>query len=429
MQPSNLSFIDLFAGCGGFSLGFTAAGWQGLFAIEKEKSAFRTFAANFLEGKSRRRFAWPSWLPKEAADIRHVLREHRPRLEGLQGKVTAVIGGPPCQGFSFAGARSRDDSRNRLFEAYVEFVSIVRPRYILIENVRGITVEHGKKKRKLTGGIGRRPVPYSSKIVAALEKIGYRGAEPKLIAASKFGVPQRRTRVFFFAELNDHGVTAPDLFGLLDKTRSLFLEAKGLEDRPGHVQEAISDLLWSHGRQPCNDEESPAGFLQGRYGPLEFPLQELLRNGHKVGDPADSHRFVNHREATLSRFKTIQETFRSGVQLNAEDRAAMSIGKQVVVPLKRDQVGHTLTTLPDDYIHYSEPRILTPREYARLQTFPDEFKFLGPYTTGGKRRKHECPRYTQIGNAVPPLLAEAIGTALKEIARVADGSRLSGAKK
>lgn len=424
MQSSNFTFIDLFAGCGGFSLGFTAAGWQGLFAVEKEESAFRTFAANFLDGDSSRKFAWPSWLPKEEADIRHVLREHRQELQGLQGKVTAVIGGPPCQGFSFAGVRSRDDARNRLFEAYVEFVSIVKPRFILIENVRGITVEHGKKERRLNGGVGRRAVPYSVKIVAALERIGYSCAEPQVIAASRFGVPQRRPRVFFFAELNGPKRPAPNLFGLLDGTRASFLRAKGLEDRPGHVREAISDLLASHGKQPCSDPESRSGFWQGLYGSSEFPLQRLLRNGHRAGDPADSHRFANHREATLARFKMIQASFRSGVQLNAANRATMAITKQVVVPLKGNQVGHTLTTLPDDYIHYCEPRILTPREYARLQTFPDNFVLLGPYTTGGLRRKHECPRYTQIGNAVPPLLAEAIAGALKRIAARAGSGRL-----
>ena len=79
-------------------------------------------------------------------------------------------------------------------------------------------------------------------------------------------------------------------------------------------------------------------------------------------------------------------------------------------------LARTVTTLPDDMIHYGEPRILTVRENARLQTFPDWFSFKGKYTTGGHRRKKECPRYTQVGNAVPPLLAEAIGETLLEIA-------------
>lgn len=395
------------------------AGWQGLFAVEKDPSAFRTFSANFLHGRASHPFNWPSWLPKEATNIHHVLREHRRQLEGLQGKVTVVIGGPPCQGFSFAGSRFKNDSRNRLFTAYVDFVSLVRPRYVLIENVRGITIEHGKKQRDLTGGSGRRALPYSARIMSALEKVGYRVTPHRIIAACDFGVPQRRPRVFFFAELDEHCASGVDLFTELYRSRKDFLHARRLPvDRSVHVQEAISDLLEAHGKQPCSDPESPAGFWQGLYGRSEFPLQRLLRNGHREGAAADSHRFVNHRESTRVRFKTIQARYRSGVQLTPQDRAALSISKQVIVPLRGDQVGHTLTTLPDDYVHYREPRILTPREYARLQTFPDEFLLCGPYTGGGQRRKHQCPRYTQIGNAVPPLLAEAMGEALMRIVRM-----------
>ena len=83
--------------------------------------------------------------------------------------------------------------------------------------------------------------------------------------------------------------------------------------------------------------------------------------------------------------------------------------KRSFTPLHPDLPARTITTLPDDLLHYSEPRILTVRENARLQSFPDWFEFQGKYTTGGKRRKFECPRYTQVGNAVPPLMAEALG--------------------
>src|SRR6185295_18339239 len=89
--------------------------------------------------------------------------------------------------------------------------------------------------------------------------------------------------------------------------------------------------------------------------------------------------------------------------------------KHATVVLDANKPSHTLTTLPDDFLHYSEPRILTVRESARLQAFPDWFEFKGNYTTGGKQRVRECPRYTQVGNAVPPLLAEVIGLVLAEI--------------
>ena len=94
-----------------------------------------------------------------------------------------------------------------------------------------------------------------------------------------------------------------------------------------------------------------------------------------------------------------------------------TIKKQAMVILAENSTSHTLTTLPDDFLHFSEPRILTVREYARLQSFPDWFSFKGKYTTGGARRKEECPRYTQVGNAVPPLLSRYLGNLLLRICK------------
>jgi DNA (cytosine-5)-methyltransferase 1 len=102
--------------------------------------------------------------------------------------------------------------------------------------------------------------------------------------------------------------------------------------------------------------------------------------------------------------------------MSPEDKARFGIKKHSVVPLHPHRPSHTLTTLPDDFIHYSEPRILTVRECARLQSFPDWYAFKGKYTTGGHRRKRECPRYTQVGNAVPPLVAELLGNIVHGIA-------------
>lgn len=104
-----------------------------------------------------------------------------------------------------------------------------------------------------------------------------------------------------------------------------------------------------------------------------------------------------------------------GKTISKEDREQLGIKKHAITPLDEALPSATITTLPDDIIHYSEPGILTVRENARLQTFPDWFKFTGNYTTGGKKRKQDCPRYTQVGNAVPPLFAEAIGQTLKDL--------------
>jgi DNA (cytosine-5)-methyltransferase 1 len=116
-----------------------------------------------------------------------------------------------------------------------------------------------------------------------------------------------------------------------------------------------------------------------------------------------------------ARFTDILATCKRGVHLSGDDRERLGIRKRCTLPLDPTKPSHTLTTLPDDIIHYSEPRILNVREYARLQSFPDWFEFKGKYTTGGVRRVRECPRYTQVGNAVPPLLAECIGSLLMQV--------------
>jgi DNA (cytosine-5)-methyltransferase 1 len=123
-------------------------------------------------------------------------------------------------------------------------------------------------------------------------------------------------------------------------------------------------------------------------------------------------RLADHAPSTIKRFQWIQDNCRSGVVLRNSEIKKFKTKKQVQVVLEASKPSHTLTTLPDDLLHYSEPRILTVREFARLQSFPDWFQFRGKYTTGGDRRTRECPRYTQVGNAVAPLVAQALGNSI-----------------
>lgn len=117
-EPSSLKFIDLFSGCGGLSLGLSMAGMEGVFAVEKDPMAFETFEANFLDEGRRHdyQFTWPSWLKKESWSIHDLICEHSDKLASLRGQVDVIAGGPPCQGFSFAGRRNEDDPRNQLFK-------------------------------------------------------------------------------------------------------------------------------------------------------------------------------------------------------------------------------------------------------------------------------------------------------------------------
>ena len=134
--------------------------------------------------------------------------------------------------------------------------------------------------------------------------------------------------------------------------------------------------------------------------------------GHEDA-PMDSMRMARHRDNVRERFTRILAECPKGVRMNEENRKLFGLLKHRVYPMSSTEPAPTLTTLPDDVLHYSEPRILTVRECARLQSFPDWFVFRGKYTTGGELRTKECPRYTQVGNAVPPLLARAVGLAVR----------------
>ena len=404
---SERTFIDLFAGAGGLSLGLMSSGWSGVLAVEKNATAFETLSHNLIDGTHGFTYEWPEWFPKNPCTVGKAAGTYRQHLLQLRGKVTMIVGGPPCQGFSLAGKRNKKDSRNSLFKAYMRIVEAVQPLFILLENVHGITMEFDKRTRG-EKKVGRPPEPYSRRIVRALDKAGYE-VQSGLLRAADYGVPQLRPRYFLMA--TRRGVSPSlednDPFKGLADLREGFLRSKGLPvDRPVSVKEAISDLEISDGT--IQSVDSPK-FLQGIYSPPTTHYQRLMR-GEPQKSPPDSHRLANHRPETVARFGEILATCRRGVQLNQADRERFGLKKHCTVPLDQGQPSPTLTTLPDDVIHYSEPRILTVREYARLQSIPDWFQFRGVYTTGGDRRVRECPRYTQAGNAVPPFLGEIIGT-------------------
>ena len=123
----SLVFIDIFAGCGGLSLGLMQAGMKGLFAIEKDIFAFTTLKKNLIEAGRECRFDWPDWLPKAPIPIETLIEDYQSELIALRGQIDILAGGPPCQGFSIAGRRRISDPRNRLFKSYVELVRLVEP--------------------------------------------------------------------------------------------------------------------------------------------------------------------------------------------------------------------------------------------------------------------------------------------------------------
>ncbi|RYE44751.1 MAG: DNA cytosine methyltransferase [Sphingobacteriales bacterium] len=168
------TYIDLFAGCGGLSLGLHNAGWRGLFAIEKSPDAFRTLKHNLIDRKNH--FDWPCWLSQSQHEIDEVIQNYEASLLALRGQVDLVAGGPPCQGFSSAGRRQEDDVRNGLINSYLKFVDLVRPKIIFFENVKGFTLKFQKNKSK--------GLVYANYVVEQLDKLGYE-VHGKLVRPSR----------------------------------------------------------------------------------------------------------------------------------------------------------------------------------------------------------------------------------------------------
>lgn len=390
-MPKKPEYIDLFAGCGGLSLGLHRAGWNGLFAIEKDEMAFRTLKHNLIT--EHKHFSWPKWLPLRQRSVRTLLRYNRNQLLKLRGKVPLIVGGPPCQGFSINGKRQPDDRRNQLVNSYISVVKLIQPRLLFFENVRGFTMEY------MAAGSTQ---VYSDTVKKKLEALGY-NVHAEIVDFSKFCVPQRRLR---FILVGSRDGDAKAFFPLVRQVCGEYSAERGLRKKYS-VSQAISDLRKSHGTIPSPD--SP-GFEHGTYGSARNGFQKLMRA--KANGVPDSHRLVNHRKDTISTFKTILKTARRDKQLTKSFRQGMGIKKRSITPLAANAPAPTLTSLPDDLIHYEEPRVLTVREYARIQSFDDSYQFKGKYTSGGDLRAKEVPRYTQIGNAIPPIFAEQAGLAL-----------------
>jgi len=393
--------IDLFSGCGGLSLGLEQSGFEHIFAVEQHPDAFATYQRNLITGKPYER-RWPNWLPQKAHDIRALLTDYKQHLISLRGSIDLVAGGPPCQGFSMNGKRDPHDPRSSMVEAYLEFVEAVRPKIILMENVRGfLSMPHP------TGG------KYPAYVKKELQRMGYLASDI-VIAASDWGVPQKRLRYILIAVREDISSGCDPVQTLLNNRKG-FLQSVGLPMGETTVEDALSDLLTSINGITPDPEYGDKGFMSPKYkDPAnKSAYLKIIRKDCNAA-PTDM-RLARHSPKVTSRMAKILDTCELGRSLSPDNRKKLGIKKRSTTPLNPRAISPTITTLPDDLIHYSEPRTMTVREHARIQSFPDWFSFCGRYTTGGARRKFDCPRYTQVGNAVPPLLARGIGSALMKI--------------
>jgi DNA (cytosine-5)-methyltransferase 1 len=238
--------------------------------------------------------------------------------------------------------------------------------------------------------------------------LGYKTAH-SIVDLSRYGIPQNRKRYILVAVLNG---SPQAFFSILRDNNDSFCVSKGISNITT-TMDALSDLEKIHGICPSPDTK---GFMAGIYGPIRSGYQRLMRKDVlATEDAVDSHRFVKHRKETIILHENLLTEAPIGKRITPEDDVVDGLNRRGVTVLDAKSQAPTITSIPDELVHYREPRILTVREQARIQGFPDWFEFKGKYTSGGKRRTQEVPRYTQVGNAVPPLFAEQMGLALFEV--------------
>ena len=347
---SELTIIDLFAGVGGLSLGFEYEGFRVSLANEYDPSIAEAYIRNREH---------PNMI---VDDIRKLPVQDTFGM--YKGKITVVVGGPPCQGYSQKGQRKTiHDERNFLFRYFVDVVREVEPKYFVMENVPNLlTNENGYFKREL---------------ISLFEEIGYT-VNADVLCASDYGVPQDRRRAVIIGKYHgDKPVQMPDK--KLKKTT---------------IWDAISDLNYLNSGEGAEEQEY-------RFPPQSV-YQKKLREGSTV---LTGHMSTNHSKIALERMAMIPP--KGGKEFLPPEHLTKSIYSGTWVRMDADDVSATITTRFDTpasgkFTHPYLNRAITVREAARIQSFPDVFRFYGTKTSQMK----------QVGNAVPPLLARAIAKAI-----------------
>ena len=391
MIDNTLTMIDLFAGAGGLSEGLSEAGFHGLFASE----IVDTYAATYKRNHPSTQVL--------TADIRDVCAEDILKDLGLKrGELDLIAGGPPCQGFSInAPVRSVLDERNHLFKEYLRFVDTFAPRAILIENVPGlVSFEHGATLHA---------------ILDALAGLGY-GADVRILGAAYYGVPQMRWRTIIlglrgkqlpagaFPEPAYHAPIKPNFTSTFDGQQLIKMPDETATIHFTTVEEAIGDL------PPLKAGER--GSLIKEYA--KAPTCDYQKRARTGSSGVYNHEAPRLSKANLERLRFIKpggnwtdipdELLPKGMQHARKTDHTKRYGR--VMP---DGLASTILTKCDPhwgaYFHYSQERSFTVREAARIQSFPDHYIFKGSLSE----------QFAQVGNAVPPLLAESVGLAIKSI--------------
>lgn len=364
-----MNIIDLFSGCGGFSHGFKIAGFNTVLAIEKDLWAAETYKYN--------------------NPATHLITQDITTITTLTlptKDIDGIIGGPPCQGFSLSGNRDAKDPRNSLFTEFVRFVDYFSPKFFVMENVPGILSMKTKNRESV----------YKI-ILNEFKKVGYKVCT-LVLNACNYGVPQSRQRVFFM------GVQS--CFPLNSK-----LLAPPIKNTPEHyisLVDAISDL-------PVIEAGGGSETQQYQVPPQNH-FQSLMRHG---STRVHNHIAMRHTQRLIERFSNI--SFGQSVKHVSTEHAQRKRGEANVISGKSfsqnnmrpypDKPCPTIAaSFQSNFIHPFYNRNFTAREGARIQSFPDTYIFKGKRTTMSWE-KH-LSQYQQIGNAVPPLLAQALAERL-----------------
>ena len=380
-----MTSLDLFAGAGGMTLGFKNAGIKSIGAIELDRFAAETFSRNFPE------------IPMFNRDIYSFSNEEV--LKRFSG-VDIIAGGPPCQGFSVAGPSQYGiiDKRNTLIMEFFRIITVLKPRYCILENVKGILNGKMNASQKALE-------TYKSE----LEKIGYQN-KVFVLQAADFGVPQYRERVVVVSALGDN-ILPNHIEG----------QYKGQENWVT-VKDVFGDLPDIDAGEGTNDSVPYKTAPQSEY-------QRYIREG---STGVCNHVAMKHTPRLIARFAQIPQggslldvpaefgqRQRNGNELDVKKRYKTNNQR-----LDPNKVSNIITaSFQSTFVHPYLNRNLTAREGARLQSFPDSFVFCGPRTLMSKsllkreNREDEIglSQYNQIGNAVPPRMACAIAKAVLEV--------------
>ena len=351
---NDINVLDLFCGCGGLSLGFQRAGFNIVAGIDSWQDALITHKKNLPSAKGI------------CADLFTITPEEVKSKYGIDN-IDVIIGGPPCQGFSIAGKRIVDDKRNKLYKSFVNFVRFYRPRAFVMENVPNLL--------SLAGGIVR------DAIIDDFTSLGYKVIY-KILTASDYGTPQNRRRVFFV--------------GLREATKQYEFPKPtfGIEKQPFvSCHDAISDLDFIGDTDvlpECTEYALPP----------QSDYQKRMREGaqHLL-----NHVVTIHTEQTRKIIAMVPD---GGNYKNLPQELWNTRKVHIAwTRMRSDKPCFTIDCGHNHHFHYSANRVPTVREAARIQSFPDTFEIIGIKTSQLK----------QVGNAVPPLLAEAVAKALHKI--------------